>query len=118
MQSIQKAEAVDDVTLTLTFSEAVQDIGYRLGQLYVLPQHIWEPLVAQQTSLKDIANDLPIGSGPWKVRGLQEGRTGAFRGECILLEEPAQDQGDDLAIFRRPGRTPAGLDHRQIGDDQ
>ncbi len=88
LQSIQKAEAVDDVTLTLTFSEAVQDIGYRLGQLYVLPQHIWEPLVAQQASLKDIANDLPIGSGPWKVVEFKKGEMVHFEANTSHWKNP------------------------------
>ena len=46
-----------------------------LGQMYILPKHVWAPLL-QETGLKtpqQFANSQPIGSGPYTVRYRREG---------------------------------------------
>lgn len=93
LQSIQKAEALDDLTLVITFTEPVQDIGYRLGQLYILPKHIWEPLAAQQTSLKDIENNQPVGSGPFKVVEFTKGEAVHFTANPDHWRNPPKIKG-------------------------
>jgi peptide/nickel transport system substrate-binding protein len=46
-----------------------------LGQMYVLPKHVWEPLVTRLgiENPQQFANREPIGSGPYTVRYRREG---------------------------------------------
>jgi peptide/nickel transport system substrate-binding protein len=46
-----------------------------LGQMYVLPKHVWEPLVSTQgiANPQQFANREPVGSGPYTVRYRREG---------------------------------------------
>ena len=46
-----------------------------LGQMYVLPKHVWEPMVEDLgiENPQQFANDNPIGSGPYKVKYRREG---------------------------------------------
>ena len=46
-----------------------------LGQMYVLPKHVWEPLVTELgiANPQQFANREPIGSGPYTVRYRREG---------------------------------------------
>jgi peptide/nickel transport system substrate-binding protein len=66
--------APDTVRFTLTEPYA-PFIMNTLGQMYVLPKHVWENLVAEQglENPQQYANNEPVGSGPYTVKYRREG---------------------------------------------
>lgn len=46
-----------------------------LGQMYIIPKHVWEPLVEELglENPQQYANDEPVGSGPYTIRYRREG---------------------------------------------
>ena len=66
--------AEDKVRFNLTETYA-PFIMNTLGQMYVLPKHVWEPLVEELglENPQQFANSEPVGSGPYTVRYRREG---------------------------------------------
>lgn len=73
---LEKVEAVDATTIRFTLTEPYAPfIMNTLGQMFVLPKHVWEPMVEdlKLENPQQFANDNPIGSGPYKVKYRREG---------------------------------------------
>ena len=69
--SVAGAEAVDDSTVTFTFTEADNaELPLIVGQLPVLPSHAWEGKEFGATTLSPL-----LGSGPYKVSKVDPGRS-------------------------------------------
>ncbi len=76
LSRVEKVEVVDPKTIRFTLTEPYAPfIMNTLGQMYVLPKHVWEPLVEDLgiENPQQFANDNPIGSGPYKVKYRREG---------------------------------------------
>lgn len=65
---VSSVEAVDDLTVKLTFNpERVHPgmVRHHLHRIHIMPQHIWEPLEAD--GVASVADLEPVGSGPYQV---------------------------------------------------
>lgn len=69
--SVDKAERIDDHKVKFTFKSGMnRELPLIMGQLPVLPKHYWETRDFEATNL-----DLPIGSGPYKIKSFEAGRS-------------------------------------------
>jgi ABC-type transport system substrate-binding protein len=77
--SFEKAEALDDVTVRLTFSQP----DARVPQAFVpiVPKHIWGNLTTEELTTYNPCCPM-IGSGPWMVTKLDK------KGTTILERNP------------------------------
>ncbi len=76
LERVANVEVVDDSTVRFTLTEPYAPfVMITLGQMYVLPKHVWENLVAEEgiETPQQYANDAPIGSGPYTIRYRREG---------------------------------------------
>jgi len=63
IKTMENIVAADDFTVIISFKDPVFDIGDKLSQLYILPEHIWAPIATDESALKSYTNLPPIGSG-------------------------------------------------------
>lgn len=73
---VEKVDVVDPTTVRFTLTEPYAPfIMNTLGQMYVLPKHVWEPMVDDLgiESPQQFANNEPVGSGPYTVKYRREG---------------------------------------------
>lgn len=81
---IENIEIVDDSTLRFSLSEpwAAFEVA-SLSKVNLIPQHIWEPILADLAESEDNAEDyqeeMPIGSGPYRFVAWQQA-------ESVILE--------------------------------
>lgn len=65
---IEKVEQTGDYEVKLTTSIPVANFLIEtLGVIYIVPEHIWGSMETQE--LLDYANEVPIGTSPWKIVG-------------------------------------------------
>lgn len=63
-QGLVSAEATDDTTVVLTYSEPQFTSEYqRLGATWILPEHVW----SEVDDYANFTNEDPVGSGPYVV---------------------------------------------------
>ncbi|WP_395020344.1 extracellular solute-binding protein [Dongia sp.] len=85
--SVAKAEKLGDLKVKFSFAPGDnRELPLILGQLPVLPQHLWKDKDITQPSL-----DVPEGSGPYKIAKYEAGRS-------ITLERVKDYWGKDLAV--------------------
>jgi peptide/nickel transport system substrate-binding protein len=89
----ERVEAADDKTVILTLKEPVADIADRLTQLYILPRHIWEKVVADEVKIKSFDNIPPIGSGAFVFAGQDAGQTIRFDANHEHWKRPPKVDG-------------------------
>ncbi len=93
-QHVEKAEKTGEREVTFTFDETGnRELPHIVGQLLILPKHYWEGKDAQGRA-RDIARgslDLPLGSGPYRVKSVVPGRT-------IVYERVPDYWGADLPV--------------------
>ena len=73
---VENVEVLAEDRLRFILSEPYAPfIMNTLGQMYVLPKHVWEPLVDELgiEGPQQFANSEPVGSGPFTVRYRREG---------------------------------------------
>jgi microcin C transport system substrate-binding protein len=91
---VTKAEKTGDTEVTFTFDvKGNRELPHIVGQLPVLPKHFWEGTDAKGNK-RDISKsglELPLGSGPYKVKSLVPGRT-------ITYERDPNYWGKDLPV--------------------
>src|SRR5690606_18814049 len=76
LKRLESVEVVDEDTVRFKLTEPYAPfIMNTLGQMYVLPKHVWEPLVEDLglENPQQYANDNPVGSGPYTIRYRREG---------------------------------------------
>lgn len=72
---VQKVEAVDDMTVKFYLGDKVNpELPLIVGQLTVLPKHIWEKLEFDKSSL-----EIPLGSGPYRIADFKPGRSLTYK---------------------------------------
>ncbi len=87
--SIAKVEKLGDLKVKFSFAPGDnRELPLILGQLPVLPQHLWKDRDITQPTL-----DLPEGSGPYRIAKYQAGRS-------ITLERVKDYWGESLPINR------------------
>jgi microcin C transport system substrate-binding protein len=95
-KNVVKAEKSGEREITFTFNEkGNRELPQIVGQLTILPQHWWEG-TAPDGRKRDISQttlEPPLGSGPYKVKGFEPGRTAAY-------ERVPDYWGNDLAPRR------------------
>lgn len=77
LEKVDSVSVVDDTTIRFTLNQPYAPfVMNTLGQVYVLPQHVWGTLVDDLGIEKpqDFANDRPVGSGPYTVKYRKEGQ--------------------------------------------
>jgi microcin C transport system substrate-binding protein len=85
--SVAKAEKLGDLKVKFSFVPGDnRELPLIIGQLPVLPQHLWKDRDITQPSL-----DIPDGSGPYKIAKYQAGRS-------ITLERVKDYWGENLPI--------------------
>lgn len=62
---VDRAEKIDDHTVRFIFKQTNQELPLIMGQLYILPRHVYG--VAGKEFGKDFDDVLPVGSGPYRV---------------------------------------------------
>jgi peptide/nickel transport system substrate-binding protein len=110
-----EATAVDDLTLELTSS--VPDPKLPTMDVYLVPQHIWEPIATDYDAATQYAADDGVGSGPFVV-------TEWTPGQSVIMEanpsfwgweggEPPYDQVI-FRLFENPDAMVAALQQGEI----
>jgi len=88
-RDVKKVEALDARRVKFSFANGDnRELALIVGQLPVLPKHYWEKRDFTAANL-----DLPLGSGPYKVKSVQAGR-------AIVYERVKDYWGKDLALNR------------------
>jgi len=88
-QSVAKAEALDPHRVRFVFAPGDnRELPGIIGEMWVLPKAYWQGKTFDQTTLEP-----PLGSGPYKVKSFEPGRT-------ITLERNPNWWGKDLAVNR------------------
>ena len=73
-QDVTEAQAINDFAAKFSFrSTENRELPLILGQLPVFPKHFW-----QGKNFSDNLLDIPMGSGPYKIKELQTGQTITF----------------------------------------
>ncbi|HVO03098.1 MAG TPA: extracellular solute-binding protein [Candidatus Cybelea sp.] len=86
-QSVVKAEKLGDLRVKFSFAPGDnRELPLIIGQMPVLPQHLWKDKDIAQPTL-----DLPDGSGPYKLESYEAGRS-------VTLKRVADYWGKDLPI--------------------
>lgn len=94
---LDKAEAVDDTTVKLSFNEPAFTNEFQiLGASLMIPEHIWADVEDPQ----EWANEAPVGTGPYVVKSVSDAA-------YVLKANPK---------FRTPG-IPAVKEIRYLGID-
>jgi len=76
LERVAAVEVIDERTVRFTLTAPYAPfVMNTLGQMYVLPKHVWGNLIADQgiETPQQFANDAPVGSGPFTVRYRREG---------------------------------------------
>jgi peptide/nickel transport system substrate-binding protein len=92
---VTELTATGDRTLQLKLNPDRLNIGIvrnYLGQIPVLPQHIWEARDTGGTSVREFVETDPVGSGPYTVRSFSE--------QSVILERDDNYWG--VAVFGTP----------------
>lgn len=72
---VKKVEALDSRRVKFSFADANNpELQMIVGQLQILPKHFWEKRSFNSTSL-----DIPVGSGPYVVERVDNGRSISYR---------------------------------------
>jgi peptide/nickel transport system substrate-binding protein len=70
---LESAEAVDDYTVKLTFSEPnYQEWAFSIYQYAIVPKHLWEGRTEEEVATG--ANENPVGTGPYLYESHSEDR--------------------------------------------
>jgi microcin C transport system substrate-binding protein len=86
-QSVAKVEKLGDLRVKFSFAPGDnRELPLIIGQMPVLPQHLWKDRDIEQPTL-----DIPDGSGPYKLAKFEAGRS-------ITLERVKDYWGKDLPI--------------------
>lgn len=86
---IKEAKALDNQRVKFSFKSTTnKELALIIGQLPVLPAHYWKDKAFDQSSL-----DTPLGSGPYKVKRVDAGRS-------IVFERVPDYWGKDLPVNR------------------
>ena len=88
---VTKVEATDDRTITFTLNPDRLNLGQvrnYLTTVAILPKHIWAPLEEKNTSLTQLANLEPVGSGPYTLQNANN--------ERVILERAENYWGDEV----------------------
>jgi microcin C transport system substrate-binding protein len=76
-KNVVSAEKTGDRQVTFTFDmKGNRELPQILGQLYVLPKHFWdgEGRNGNQRDLSKTTMELPLGSGPYRIKDVKPGR--------------------------------------------
>ena len=93
LSRVDSVEVIDPVTVRFNLTEPYAPfILNTLGQMYILPKHVWETLVDDEglENPQQYANNNPIGSGPFTVKYRREGSE-------LYLERRADHYGPALS---------------------
>lgn len=86
---VDKVIVIDPLTVKFTFKPGEhRELPLDLGQLAILPEHAWKGKDFSEATL-----DLPIGSGPYKVKSFESGRN-------VVYERRPDYWAKDLAVAR------------------
>jgi len=80
-KNVVKAEKTGDREVTFTFDvKGNRELPHIVGQLIVLPKHYWEGTDAsgKQRDITATTMEVPLGSGPYKVKEFDPGRSITF----------------------------------------
>jgi peptide/nickel transport system substrate-binding protein len=94
LDRLESIEIVDATTLRFKLSAPYAPfVMNTLGQVYVLPKHVWETITKDQNIAKpqDFANNQPIASGPYKVRHRKEGQEVYLEARKDHFAQPKSD---------------------------
>lgn len=69
---VKSAVAVDTLTVTFTFKALNRELPLIMGELPVMPKHIYKK--PGKEFAKDFAKQLPVGSGPYLVKNYEFGK--------------------------------------------
>jgi peptide/nickel transport system substrate-binding protein len=100
---VQSAEAVDDNTLVIHYKTPVGNVLAQLEQLFIVPQHVWEPLVGSDgKGLKTFhpEQNLPVVSaGAYTIKEYEKKGTTVFIPWEGYYGEPSNAEAVTLTYF-------------------
>lgn len=115
---IESVEAPDPATAVITFEQPVANTSERFSSVYILPKHIWEPLLdpanpADSTRAVEFENLEIIGSGPFKMA---EYKPGEFTRLAAVKDHYRDAPQIDEIIFQVFGNGDAMTQALRAGD--
>jgi peptide/nickel transport system substrate-binding protein len=100
---VKGAEAIDDNTLVIHYEAPVGNVLAQLEQLFIVPQHVWEPLVGSDgKGLKTFhpEQNLPVVSaGAYTIKEYEKKGTTVFIPWEGYYEEPSNAEAVTLTYF-------------------
>jgi peptide/nickel transport system substrate-binding protein len=100
---VKSAEAVDDNTLVIHYATPVGNVLAQLEQLFIIPQHVWEPLVGSDgKGLKTFhpEQNLPVVSaGAYTIKDYEKKGTTVFIPWEGYYGEPSNAEAVALTYF-------------------
>ena len=113
LKDVEKAVAVDDTTLKVYCSAPKANMLLTQVYIYILPEHIWGKLSADQLA-NTFRNPVPIvGSGPFQTVGVQEGRVRQAGPQPHVLGQAADHRRGDLPVLHEHRHDGAGPQERR-----
>ncbi len=100
---VENAEAVDDNTLVIHYEAPVGNVLAQLEQLFIVPQHVWEPLVGSDgKGLKTFQPELNlpiVSAGAYTVKQYEKKGTTVFIPAEGYYGEPSNAEAVTLTYF-------------------
>ena len=122
-KDVVKAEKTGDSQVTFTSRvKGNRELPMIIGELPVLPKHYWEGIGAngEPRDLSKSTLEMPLGSGPYRIKEVDAGRTHRLRARQGLVGEgsaglqgPVELRRDQVRLFPRPRAGVPGLQGRR-----
>lgn len=108
----ESATALDPTTVELKLSSPVGNMEFRLSAIYILPKHIWQPLVEANTAT-EFENLEMIGSGPFAMEEYQQGTFAVLKANREHFASPPKV---DQVIFKTYANPDALVQALRAGE--
>lgn len=94
LDRLQSVEVIGERKLRFVLSEPYAPFVLNtLGQVFVLPKHVWDPLVEKLGIARpqDFTNDQPVGSGAFRLKYIKEGQEAYLEANSNHFSPPKSD---------------------------
>jgi peptide/nickel transport system substrate-binding protein len=115
VELVDKVEVVDELSVEITLKEAYAPfVNQTLSQLYIFPQHYWEPILQKKgpKGVKEYKNEKPIGSGPFKLAYWEQEKEIKLDANSEHFS-PAKVNGILRILYRDPEKMLLAVKHGQ-----
>jgi peptide/nickel transport system substrate-binding protein len=116
VSNVESVEALDDTTLVVRYKEPTSNVVGRLGQIVILPEHVWAPLQeGDGSAIKTFQNPLPVVSGgPFLINRFTPNQAMIFASNPDFYGEKPALKGLGFQFFTDSTAMVSALLHGQI----